>query len=220
MAKVISNPVLDKLEVLIPKLPEKDRYFAGDLIRKGRKYGASEGQMKWVNILIDRANGKSPDKIIGDVGNFLGVYSLFAKAKQALKFPKLRLSVKGMPLVLSVAGDKSAKPGVINVTDGGPFGNNKWYGRIAPDGSWELPMKEYPEIGEVAALLKQVGEDPHQAAANYGKLTGYCCFCQRALSDEKSVAVGYGPVCAEKWGLKDQWKKAQSILPKAVLEAA
>jgi hypothetical protein len=32
--------------------------------------------------------------------------------------------------------------------------------------------------------------------------------------------VGYGPVCAEKWGLKDQWKKAQSILPKAVLEAA
>lgn len=212
---VHSNPFLDKLEVLLPKLPEKDRYFAADLIKKGRKYGASEGQMKWVNILIDRANGVQPEKIIGDVGSFMGVYALFAKAKQALKFPKLRLSVKGMPLVLAVAGEKSIKPGMINVSDGGPFGHNKWYGRIAPDGSWELPQKEYPEIGEVAGLLRRLSEDPHKAASDYGKLTGYCCFCQKPLSDEKSVAVGYGPVCADKWGLKEQWKNAVPVLEAA-----
>lgn len=31
-----------------------------------------------------------------------------------------------------------------------------------------------------------------------------CSFCGLALTDEGSVEVGYGPVCAKRWGLPHQ----------------
>lgn len=40
-----------------------------------------------------------------------------------------------------------------------------------------------------------------EQAARFGKLWGSCVFCSRLLTDERSVAVGYGPICAEKNGL-------------------
>lgn len=33
------------------------------------------------------------------------------------------------------------------------------------------------------------------------KLTGHCSFCQRELTDAGSLEVGYGPICADRWGL-------------------
>lgn len=41
-------------------------------------------------------------------------------------------------------------------------------------------------------------------AAAYGKSTEHCVFCGRGLSDDRtgcSLEVGYGPVCADKYGL-------------------
>lgn len=38
-------------------------------------------------------------------------------------------------------------------------------------------------------------------AASFGALTGRCVFCDRELTDERSIEVGYGPVCAERNGL-------------------
>jgi hypothetical protein len=201
-----------QLESALPKLSEKDRSFANSLLGGFKKYkGFTPNQQKWVDILVDRAEAGPPVPLVGDVGNFAGVYKLFEVAKQHQKFPKLHLQVAGQPVVLSVAGPNSQYPGQINVTDGGPFGNNKWYGRVNRDGEWTVCQREYPEIGEVAKLLKTLGEDPAGVAAQYGSVTGYCCFCHRPLSDEKSVAVGYGPVCAEKWGLKDAWKKSAGL---------
>jgi len=40
-----------------------------------------------------------------------------------------------------------------------------------------------------------------EQAAKFGRLWGSCVFCSRMLTDERSVAVGYGPVCAEHNGL-------------------
>jgi hypothetical protein len=214
------NSRLDLLESLLGKLPAKDLNFAKDLIRKGRKYGASEGQMKWVNILIDRASGVEPAKEPNlKLGDYSGVYKLFEVAKKANKFPKLRLKVGEHPVVLSVAGERSKQPGVINVTDGGPFGNNKWYGRVMPDGEWVACRNDYPELMQVALLLKRLGEEPEAVAAEYGKMNGYCCFCGKALSDDKSVAVGYGEQCAKNWGLSAQYKASKGF-KKLVAEAA
>jgi hypothetical protein len=39
-----------------------------------------------------------------------------------------------------------------------------------------------------------------EQAAEYGKLTGHCIACCRALTDDRSVTVGYGPVCANRYG--------------------
>jgi len=40
----------------------------------------------------------------------------------------------------------------------------------------------------------------------FGRLHGICCFCAKDLTDDRSIEVGYGPVCAKKhhlpWGDK------------------
>ena len=53
----------------------------------------------------------------------------------------------------------------------------------------------------VANALIALANDPAKAASDYGHLTGTCCFCNRGLTDERSVSVGYGPICAQHFGL-------------------
>jgi hypothetical protein len=117
-----------------------------------------------------------------------------------LKWPKVRLQLAdGSPLVLSVAGPASKAPGQVNLTDGGPFGRNVFYGRVSPAGVADL--RDLPARNEVVGVLRRLASEPEKVAAEYGKLTGNCCFCNRELSDERSTAVGYGPVCADHFGL-------------------
>jgi Family of unknown function (DUF6011) len=52
-------------------------------------------------------------------------------------------------------------------------------------------------IYEVAATGRPVTAEE---AAAFGKDTGHCCACARTLTDDRSVSVGYGPVCAAKYG--------------------
>jgi hypothetical protein len=51
-------------------------------------------------------------------------------------------------------------------------------------------------------------QNPEQVAAQYGRMTGCCSFCDRKLKDSRSVEMGYGPVCAGKFGLDWGTKKA------------
>jgi len=46
------------------------------------------------------------------------------------------------------------------------------------DGAWKMSLEE---------------------AKKFGALYGTCCVCGRTLTDEKSIAAGIGPVCAEKF---------------------
>ena len=49
--------------------------------------------------------------------------------------------------------------------------------------------------------LRAVLANPLQATITAGRATGTCCFCARALTDDRSVSVGYGPICAGHYGL-------------------
>lgn len=40
-----------------------------------------------------------------------------------------------------------------------------------------------------------------EQAARFGKVTSHCVFCARKLTDDRSIAVGYGEICAENNGL-------------------
>lgn len=204
---------VEALEIVMQNLSAKDQEFAKSLTDfYKRKATLSPKQEYWVQVLLDRSMNKEKKPEDKQVGNFNGVYALFAKAKQKLKFPKIWLEVKGKPIVLSMAGEKSKNPGIINVTDGGSFGNNRWYGRVQVDGTWTRGMKTYEEQTEVEQLLKAMSRHPAQAAKEYGQITGRCCFCGKHLKDEHSTAAGFGPQCAKQWGLADAWKKATGIL--------
>ena len=134
-----------------------------------------------------------------NVGDLSGLISLFNAAKDHLKYPKIRLlAPSGQVVVLSVAGGKSQYPGTILVVDEGRYPDNKYFGRLFPDGRWSAGRAATTEVLD---LLRRLAADPATVAAEYGKLTGNCCFCRKALSDERSKAVGYGSTCAEHFNL-------------------
>lgn len=132
--------------------------------------------------------------------NIGGVFSLFEQAiANKLKYPKIRLQTRtGSPVVLARAGVKSKYTGQVLITDGAPFGSNIYFGRVGMDGVFYPSQVQSPAVIE---LLERLSADPVAVASEYGRLTGHCCFCELPLKDARSTAVGYGPVCAEKFGL-------------------
>jgi hypothetical protein len=146
---------------------------------------------------------------VNQILNARGTFALFEQAiAHALKYPKIRLqTADGRPVVLSRAGSKSKYPGQIMVTDGGPFGANLYFGRIDSEGIFHATNSA---SAPVFALLERLSVNPVETASEYGRLTGNCCFCQLPLKDARSTSVGYGPVCAEHFGLEwgKEWRAA------------
>jgi hypothetical protein len=184
--------------------------FAMDLCEKAQQYGLSYDQMAWAHKLANderaRASGQREQPALSvDLSSVRNV--LLRARANGLKWPKVRLAVERVvgghvaghdPVVLSLAGQQSKYAGSVNVTDGGRFGENKWYGRINVSGSWS-PSSSCEE--RVTALLVAFGADPAGHAKLHGQLTGCCCYCGRELTTKESVGAGYGPICAEKFGL-------------------
>lgn len=159
------------------------------------------------------------------IGSFSGVYKLFVKAKEAgLKHPSIKVKLPtymggeqigdglygnkqtgGSMLELTLAGPKSKYSGKIILTDGEPFGKNKFYGVVNEAGVFvakpSLLLAPKYLLKDVSDMLVKLGQNPAEIASVHGKITGHCMFCNLALTDPKSVSVGYGPICAEKWGL-------------------
>ncbi len=201
--------LVDELEGVQKLLSENDSIFAGSMIKQFRTKGKlSDKQFYWVGKLIEKAITPAQEKPVDQIGtDFTTIYSMFLKAKEHLKYPKLHFTVDGCKIVMQMSGANSKVPGVINLTDGQPFGQNKWFGRLYQDGRWEKPLKDVEGSGIVRKLLQELASDPAGTAEKYSKLAGACCFCSTPLTAEQSVGYGYGPVCAKKWGMPYSTKK-------------
>jgi Family of unknown function (DUF6011) len=200
------------LKSKLGKLGQGDRKFADSLISAFQGGRLTPGQAPWVGKLLERANGTDVQRVANaiNVGSFANVIALFAKAKEHLKWPKITLSCDGVPVILSVCGPKSKTPGSINIGGPGVYPAKPWYGRITPEGEWS-PSRTASSLRSLPALLTEFGTDPAGVAKKYGLLTGNCCFCNLALSDLRSTAAGFGPTCAVKWGLKNEWNTAAKV---------
>jgi len=208
--------VLADLENLAGELPAKDRSFANSLIDQGKKRTLSEKQMFWVGKLLDTAvHGPAPPPTANIDGGFAGLIKLFATAKEHMKYPKITVHYGEATYRLALAGPMAKKPGWITLTDGEPYGFSKWFGRISPEGDWDLPYTiKDADKSRLTRLLMAFSLDAAAAATKYGKLSGNCCFCNTAIGegdDDTSVKLGYGPVCSKNFGLP--WgKKAVAAL--------
>lgn len=194
----VSHDIL-ALRAALPALSGRDADFAASLLNAYDTRGLSDKQKYWVGKLA-QPQAPAPTASVGD---FSGVVALFDTAKASLKFPKVRLSFDGgKPLVLSMAGAKAKCPGTINVTDGGSFGSNVWYGRVDTDGSFTANRSvDAVSMTAMTTVLAAFARNPAKVGAAYGQKFGVCCFCARTLTDDRSIKVGYGPVCADKWAL-------------------
>lgn len=174
-------------------------HFASDLVRRADGWGLSAKQWAWVHKLATDASRPQPPSVpvTLNLRRIVEMMDLAAAAQKRL--PTIRLeTTHGQPVVLKRAGERSRDPGSINVTDGRPFGDNKWYGRIDRDGDFHASRQCRVEHAE---LLTQLAQNPESVATQHGIATGTCCFCSRLLSTRESRVVGYGPICAARYGL-------------------
>jgi hypothetical protein len=183
------------LASVIPQLPATDHDFANSLVSQAKSRGLSQRQLFFVDKLVKKARGE--DKVV--IGSVAATIAFFDRAKEHLKNPKVIITVDGEPVKLSMAGTRSSQPGTITVAEAGGYGGY-WYGRISRDGSYK-PTADAARLPGLPEALKRFAEDPAKVAAEHGKLTGHCSFCNRALDDKRSTEVGYGPVCAKRYGL-------------------
>lgn len=206
-------------------LPAKDRDFAVSLLHGWsnhleRGWRFSEKQAEWIVKLAARSTGDVPRRESVSVGDLSGLLAIFKRAGEKLKRPSIvALAPNGKEIKLSVAGQRSSRPGTINVAENAPFGEGEWYGRITAEGEFEPSARS--NGASLTDWLREFAADPAKTAAKSGHLTGKCCFCNRKLDDERSTAVGYGPVCADNYGLHyPTAKEARNASPFACDEAA
>ena len=133
------------------------------------------------------------------------IFDIFEKANKTLKYPQLTYPHDKTMLVFKLAGEKSSVPGSIVITDDARYPHNKFYGRIIKNEAerklqfqWNDRQPIFPELREV---IKAIVTNPLGMCSLIGKQHSYCCFCSTELTSKESLAVGYGPICAEKWGL-------------------
>jgi hypothetical protein len=182
-----------ELAAAIPQLDPRDHSFAHSLAGSRRW---SEKQEMWATKLVERARQRtSGEPEAPKQAGLERIVEMFDKAAEKLKFPRINVTPE---LVLKRTGQNSKAPGAVNVTTRGGFGAATWFGRIERDGSLTAG---HSMTADVRGMLQAIANDPERAAQEYGKRHGLCCFCNAELSDHRSIEVGYGPVCAEHYGL-------------------
>jgi hypothetical protein len=105
-----------------------------------------------------------------------------------LRYPKFR--AEGLTFSLASPGTKNA--GAVYVKKG-----EDYVGKIM--GGMFRPVSDTPD--GTGAAIARIASDPRGAAVQHGRITGNCACCGRQLTDPKSVELGIGPICAERWGL-------------------
>jgi hypothetical protein len=166
----------------------------------------SPNQWQWVRKLAAQPALPAQSTAPADLTPIQQLFAKAAgpKATQLNRSALLFATDDGTQYRLSVAGNASQNPGSINVTDNGPggFGGRVWFGRIALDGRFVPSRRVAAELTTaVVAALAAFAANPQAQAARFGRDTGVCCFCARELTDPRSIEVGYGPICADRWGL-------------------
>jgi hypothetical protein len=207
------NANLQVLKDNLAALSDYDNAFAASLLAQFAKKGSlSDKQWPWIDTLAERALTKAlgldvkPAANAVDLGDFTGVIALFDKAKKHLKYPRVVLALtSGTEIALSVAGPTAKHPGTINVTTNAAYGDRTWFGRVTVAGKWDPSNKADAYKNDLTSILTKLAANPARVAADYGKMTGRCCFCYTNLDHPTSVALGYGPTCAKNYGLP--WNK-------------
>jgi Family of unknown function (DUF6011) len=132
---------------------------------------------------------------------------LQAARDRGLLWPKARfLAPGGGELRISLAGNDSRNPGALYVkVDGEYRGLVTREGQVR--GDRRVGDRALDRDGAMRELLAAVATDPARFAREYGATMGYCAFCHKRLTDDRtgaSVEHGYGPDCAERYGL--EWR--------------
>ncbi len=176
---------------------------------------AIEPRLSGIAAYIVEAFRKSqprPEALRLNSEGLVKIFAMFENAKGKLKHPAIRLATENQHLHLSLAGAASKNAGCVYVKQASGF-DADYYGKISPDGQF-MKVRSCPAT--VEPLLQAFANDPEGIATKYGRLTGCCSFCGRKLTDKRSTMVGYGPTCADKFGMAWGKRVEASVAAEAV----
>lgn len=112
------------------------------------------------------------------------LYEQFSAARKA-GYKQAVLRTENLKFKLSPAGNAI----YITLTKDGTYIGKQTEFALIIYSQW----RSYTE--EVIGILNS----PADAAIKYGRKTGECAICGRRLDNKQSVAMGIGPICAEKF---------------------
>ena len=116
------------------------------------------------------------------------IFTLFNRAAETLRYPAINLTSKDGHKIRVYRATK----GYIAIKVDGEY-----VGKLVSADVKIILYSAKELLPEIDALLS----NPISESALQGKEYGRCCFCNRELDNEGSIFHGYGPICAEKWGL-------------------
>ena len=118
---------------------------------------------------------------------YIEVFELFNRAAESLRYPAINFTLAGRRIRIY----RATKGYIAIKVDG------EYVGKLV---SADAPILLY-SAKELLPEIDTVLSSPISESALRGKEYGRCCFCNRELDNEGSIQHGYGPICAEKWGL-------------------
>lgn len=196
----MSQSLHDQLIAAIPNLRPSGQNLASDLCQKFRKWGSfTPGQTGLVRKLIQEGSQTPAEKQQHKL-DLSGINKLFDNARASgMKRMALRFRDEaGEGFSVSPAKADSRNPGCLYVKSAG----GTYLGKIDREGVFTgANYGASDHAARAQAALIEFNKAPVEQAKAYGFETGNCCFCGLALTDERSVTAGYGPICAEHWGL-------------------
>ena len=147
--------------------------------------------------LTSASSLKSPVRSSG--AKYQKIVELFANVSEKVLYPRIVFYglLGGQNVAFSRLSVRAKTPGSISVKVG-----KTYVGKISKETFVFEPSVIPAElVVPIEQICEEFNADPTDFAAKYGHRTGRCCFCSRLLTDERSTAVGYGPVCAESYRL-------------------
>lgn len=184
--------------------------FAVSLARTwGRSRRLSERQWPWVHRLVwEHENPPVVEPPTEAVSLVELVNMLVAAAGSGLSRPEIAVTVGGVEVRFKYRTG-TGRTSIVETPAGSSF--ERFIGYIERDGTL-APFRHSP-LSATAAALALISEMPRGDLIEYiaenGRRGGRCQFCRRPLSTAESLTAGYGPVCADRFGLP--WGRVSTI---------
>lgn len=191
---------IETLKPLIQHLNYSGQTFANSLINQWeRKRRLSQLQQLSIDSLIldarkARDTPKPEPERVDLHANVQPLYDLFQRAREnKIQMPKIKTHLEsGANFTLSLSS--TGEFVYLKLGD-------TYYGKVSRDGQLMIHPR-VPRCEEIHTLVKDIGENPSKVGKIHGQKWDNCMFCGRGLQTKDSVFYGYGPICAEKWGLE------------------
>ena len=212
-----TQETIDFLEKNFKLLKTGDIAFYTSIKNQYQKYGNISGnQLFWLKkfcltILSEGQLSKNPDVKNTDKSpleywqllSFPAILKLINTARESgLKYPSIQLEYQEKSfgtIRIKICYSPHFNCIQIKVSDG------YFCSLTAKQGNIYCITKErkwFNEIGpSVFEFLQDFEKDPISGAKLQARKTSNCCFCCNRLTDPRSVLMGYGPTCADNFGL-------------------